>query len=77
MRITMAHAQTARKRQNRSARRAEQHHITAAWFAQVLGVCTTEDAGRGEKHLSGRADLGETQIYWSAAWGMSAKTYQR
>jgi hypothetical protein len=73
MRMTAIHAQTERKRQDRSARCAEKRSCRARTLRlrglvrPVLSVCTTEDAGRGEKRLAGRADLGDINVNRSAA----------
>jgi hypothetical protein len=66
--MTAIHVQTERRRQDRSARRAGKHHRRArtrrlrGLARPVPGVCTTEDADRGEKRLSGRADLGNFHV---------------
>ena len=58
MRMTAIHAQTERKRQDRSAHSAEKHRRRAktpqgrCLIRLVPGVCATSDAGWGEKCLS-------------------------
>lgn len=77
MRMTAIHAQTERKRQDRSTRCAEKRSCRArtrrlrGLIRPVPGVSTTEDAGRGEKRLSGRADLGDIHVNRHTTWGIS------
>ncbi|WP_213685311.1 hypothetical protein [Roseicyclus sp.] len=59
MRMTAIQAQTERKRQDRSARRAEKHHRRArtrrfrGLIRTVSAACAAIDAAQGEKRLSG------------------------
>ncbi len=58
MRVTAIQAQTERKRQDRSVRRAEERRRQARTLRlrgpihPVPAVCATADAARGEKRLS-------------------------
>ena len=78
MRVTAVHAQTERKRQDKSARRAEKHRRRAGMLRvygpihPTSGVCATTDAVRGGKTLDQVAQSGDLNVKRPATWGMSA-----
>ena len=77
MRMTAIHAQTERKRQDRSVRRAEKRRRRARMLRvrglirPTSGVCATADTARGEKRLLQRAKSGDLDVKRQATWGMS------